>query len=201
MKTISTIIFSFFIIFLSASCNDNQLLEPQEIISEGIIPLKVGYKWTWEVTSYSQDGNKISSHLYYNEVIRDTIINGENWFILMENASPPTYLGTNRNGVYYSFYLSQPTITFNSVIEDTSIESVNSNGSYLVSKNNLIQGPLGEFNCNLYQVFMDIDEKKLLVSNYYLEYNKGIIRTESFSNIGGDSYIAVITELVSTNAF
>jgi hypothetical protein len=198
----SKIKFLFFIILLNASCSKDQLLEPQEIISEGVIPLKVGYKWTWEVTSYNEEGVKIDSHLYYNEVIKDTIINGENWFILMENGNPPTYLGTNRNGVYYSFYLGQPTITFNTVIEDTSVESTNSNGSYLVSKNNLIQGPLGEFNCNLYQVFIKINENKFLEANYYLEYNKGIIRTESFSlNMNGSSYIAVTTELVSTNAF
>jgi hypothetical protein len=198
----STIKFLFFIIVLNASCSNDQILEPQEIISEGVIPLKVGYKWTWEVTSYNEDGVKIDSHLYYSEVIKDTIINGENWFILMENGNGPTYLGTNRNGVYYSFYLGQPTITFNTVIEDTSVESTNSNGSYLVSKNNLIQGPLGEFNCNLYQVFIKINENKFLDANYYLEYNKGIIRTESFSlNMNGSSYIAVTTELVSSNAF
>jgi hypothetical protein len=198
----STIKFLFFIIVLNASCSNDQILEPQEIISEGVIPLKVGYKWTWEVTSYNEDGVKIDSHLYYSEVIKDTIINGENWFILMENGNGPTYLGTNRNGVYFSFYLGQPTITFNTVIEDTSVESTNSNGSYLVSKNNLIQGPLGEFNCNLYQVFIKINENKFLDANYYLEYNKGIIRTESFSlNMNGSSYIAVTTELVSTNAF
>lgn len=198
----STIKFLLFIILLNTSCNNNQLLEPQEIISEGIIPLKVGYKWIWEVTSYNRDGDKIDSHLYYNEVIKDTISNGENWFILMDNGNPPTYIGTNRNGVYYSFYLGQPTITFNTVIEDTSLESTNSNRSYLMSKNNLIQGPLGEFNCNLYQIFMNINENKFLEQNYYLEYNKGIIRTESYSyNMDGSSYIAVTTELVSTNAF
>ena len=141
-----------------------------------MIPLKVGFKWTWNVTSYDINGNIKQSHLYYTQVIKDTIINGEKWFLLSEMDYPESYLNTNRNGVTYSYYAGKPTIVFNTNIEDTSIPSTNSNLSYLVSKNNLIQGPLGDFNCNLYQIFIHNEDKKLLNTNYYIEYNKAKVK-------------------------
>jgi hypothetical protein len=198
--SISTVLLLSVILILS--CDKDKILEPQSIRTDGMIPLKVGFKWTWNVINYNENGSIQQSYPYFTEVVKDTIINGENWFILRESDSLSTSLMTNRKGVTYSYYAGQPTIAFNTIIEDTSVSSTNSNGSCLVSKNNKIQGPLGEFNCNLYQVFIKINEKKLLETNCYLEYNKGIIRTESFTHkTDGSSYVAVKTELVSTNAF
>jgi|WetSurMetagenome_2_1015567.scaffolds.fasta_scaffold631758_1 hypothetical protein len=199
-ESISTVLF--LSIILNFSCTKDNILEPKLIKTEGMIPLKVGFKWTWNVINYNEDGSIQQSYPYFTEVTKDTIINGENWFILREKDSSITSIMTNREGVSYSYNSGQPRISFNTIIEDTSVSSTNSNGSYLVSKNNIIQGPLGEFNCNLYHVFINVDERKLLVTNYYLENNKGIIRTESFSHkTDGSSYMAVITELISTNAF
>ena len=189
-------------IILISSCAKDNTLEPRWIRTEGMIPLKVGFKWTWNVINYNENGSIQQSYPYITEVVKDTLINGEYWFILRENGSLSTSPMTNREGATYSYYAGRPTITFNTIIEDTSVSSSNSNGSYLVSKNNKIQGPLGEFDCNLYRVFVNINEKKLLEANYYLEYNKGIIRTESFGHkTDGSSYMAVKTELASTNAF
>ena len=181
------------------SCNSNQPVEPQTEISEGIIPYKVGYKWTWNVFKNNDQGRSLM-HQYTIEVIKDTMINGEKWYIMRENNTFNTAPYTNRNGANYSFSNDKPKIAFDTSIEDTSLSSINVNHSYLVSKNNIVEIPLGKFNCNLYQRYTISNGKKTLTSNYYIAYNKGIIKIEDFGCI--DSLCSTTTsELASTNVF
>ncbi len=188
-----------FIIIFSLSCEDDDLVKPETERIEGVIPLKVGYQWTWNI--YKINGEEKSlMHQYSVEVIKDTIIDGEKWYIERENNQFNTDPYTNREGVVYSYSQGVPIIVFNTSIEDTSIQSTNANRSYSVSKNNIVEIPLGKFNCNLYQIFEESNGKKILRSNYYISYNKGIIKVEDFGCV--DSLCSTSTmELVSTNAF
>lgn len=188
-----------FIIIFSLSCEDDNLVKPETVRLEGVIPLKVGYQWTWNI--YKVNGEeKNLMHQYSVEVIKDTMINGEKWYIERENNLFNTGPITNRNGVTYSYNNGEPKILFNTSVEDTSLPSTNANRSYLVSENNIVEIPLGEFNCNLYQIFSESNGKKILISNYYISYNKGIIKEEDFGCV--DSLCSTsTTELVSTNVF
>jgi len=191
------------LVFGFSSCKNNAPVAPVSDSEDGMIPFKVGNNWTWNITQYDETGKVISSHLLYEETVRDTMINGEKWFLQSANHSASTYPPmTNRGGATYTFYNGNPTILFNTVIEDTSIASSNANQSYFVSKNNLIQVPYGKFTCNKYQVFLTVNDKKNISENYYLGVNKGMIKSESFSlKSDGTRYVSMKTELVSTNVF
>lgn len=181
------------------SCDNNDPIKPETEISEGMIPFKVGNQWTWNVFKNSEDGRSLI-HQYTVEVIKDTMINGEKWYIEREDNLFNTIPLTNRDGVTYSYYNGEPKIVFNTSIEDTSLPSVNSNKSYLVSKNNIVEIPLGKFNCNLYQIYDESNGNKTLRLNYYIAYNKGIIKIDNFGCI--DSLCNTATyELASTNVF
>lgn len=200
-KYFVTILFLSFLLGFN-SCSNNNIIDPLATIQQGMIPLKVGFNWTWNVTLFDQNGKVLESHLWYVEIVKDTMINNEKWFLEKEGNTLSAYPITNRDGVTYSYSNGHPSIIFNTIIEDTTLPSTNSNGSYLVSKNILIHVPYGNFTCNNYRVYLDFNDKKILVQNYYLEFNKGIIKTESFSyKSGGGQYISAITELVSTNVF
>lgn len=170
---------------------------------EGMIPFKIGNNWTWKITNYDKNGNALQSHLLYEEIIRDTTINGETWYLESPNHTgntEPPY--TNMDGATYMLYNGRPVILFNSVIEDTSLPSTNANQSYLVSKNNLIQVPYGSYTCYKYQEFLRMNGETVLSENYYISPNKGVIKSESFSPDGnGGRFVAVKMELVSTNVF
>lgn len=202
MKKYCVIILFLSFLFDLNSCNKNNLIDPLATIQQGMIPLKVGFKWTWNVTLFDATGKVVGSHVWSVEIVKDTMINNETWFIEKEGNTLSAYPITNRDGVTYSYSNGHASILFNTVTEDTTLPSTNSNLSYLVSKNNFIHVPCGNFSCNNYRVYLDYHDKKILIQNYYLEFNKGMIKTESFSvKSDGSQYISATTELASTNAF
>jgi hypothetical protein len=194
---LKTILFIIIIAFLSCD-NDNPVIFEIEK-SEGMIPYKVGYKWTWNHFKINGD-EKSFMEQYTVEVIRDTIINGEKWYIERENNSFNVGPSTNREGVTYVYNNGAPKIIFNTSIEDTSLASTNSNRSYLVSENNVVEIPLGKFKCNLYHFYQISNGKKWLSAKYYISYNKGIIKIENFGCIDSLCSTSAL-ELASTNVF
>jgi len=98
-KLIILINFTLFAILIS-SCGDilnpeqdthttpikyHKVLKDQE--HSVIMPLKVGYYWVYKVTSFNSDGS-IKSIGYDTTIVKkDTIINGEKWFLVDDPSS------------------------------------------------------------------------------------------------------------------
>lgn len=182
------------------ACKSNNPLAPTSTSKEGMIPLKTGNNWTWSRTQYDENGNIIQTSSIYEEIVKDTVIKEETWYLGSGNHSSVTEpLLTNRNNASFIYYNGKANLIYNTVIEDTT--NPIPNHDYLVSKDNPVQISYGKFNCNEYRSYENIGGKNLVMGIDYVELNKGIIKTIQYSYIKGNRFISVITELVSTNAF
>lgn len=69
------------VLLLSSGCgDDNKVISPSEKIQ--IWPLKVGNQWTYEETVLDSAGNVVNADTSVWEVVQDTLILGETWYIL-----------------------------------------------------------------------------------------------------------------------
>jgi hypothetical protein len=157
------------------SCEDSKLTEPVPTFQEGMIPLKVGFKWTYKVSIFDESGILVDTHFYSVEVVKDTLIDNEIWFFLGLDGTSLGNLYTNRNNVTYFYNNGNPSITYNTIMEDTTIATQNCNGTYLISKNKFIQIPYGNFTCNQYVVYYDYRGKKSVFNCTPLFGQKDII--------------------------
>ena len=197
---ILTLIFLLFIGFFS--CTEKSLVDSIPSFQEGLIPLKVGFKWTYHSSWYNESGSLTNSFLYNIEVTRDTMISNEKWFILKLDfyGSYLYEIVTNRNGVFYKYDGTTAQLVLNPVIEDTSV--INYNTTYLRSKDQNIKVPIGEFSCYQYRGYNNYQGKPIVFGDFYYSFNKGQIKTVYYYlDKNMKLYTSTVLELVSTNIF
>lgn len=200
MKRTSVLLICFLMLSL-ASCMKDSVTEPFEPAQPGIIPLKVGYKWTTTSTLYDSTGNVVSYNTGTTEVTRDTIIQGEKWYKMGPENKLNNILYTNRNDGYYQLTSTKITQIFQTALDDTTKECSNPYNRYLVAKDVKIKTALGEFSCYLYRWYSTTSGKRLISENSYVVPNIGVIRGESYTGPIGRRYVFVVTELIATNVF
>lgn len=189
------------IVLIALICFACDSTSPDEAIDylPGMIPMKVGFYWTYNVSGYDSNGVVTQNNLWQVSIIRDTMINNEKWYLFRESEPGTEYYfdanwHTNRNNVTYYLAGSNPQVVY-----PVEINSVDSNYSInrhrLVSKNEEVVVPYGVYTAYLYLIGSTENE-------YYVALNKGQLKHINYlKRVDGSKYVFMISQLVDTNVF
>jgi hypothetical protein len=126
--------------------------------STQIIPLAVGNQWTTRTSLRNGEGKLISSSIQTSQIISDTTIDGERWFVMHTPASGDnpsrTSLGTNRPDGFYTLRSGVPSLLVKYPV-DVGDHFQGPNGeTKVLSTNEKVSVPKGTFVCYQYSVIL-----------------------------------------------
>jgi len=160
-----------------------------------IFPLKIGYHWVFRTTL--ADSTKFN---HVNDVLKDTLINSEQWFILTYDTVIRTICRNTSQGWWYIFngkslsigkpdlYWKYPThVNDQYLTADSSLVTV-------VSINEIVTVPAGSFQCYHYHM---IHYKESYECEEYLAPGFGLVKHTVYVPGSGNSKISEVTELLS----
>lgn len=180
-----------FAIFLFSCSDDDKNIEPVDHNVNGIIPLKFGNYWLYEIEFFNTNDSVPEYSEIETYIIGDTIIDNTKYFMTLQQKNNYSFNRNNKNGYYYySFdgikdndYLfykypcevgdSWDLPIFPEEEFDSKIISVKSINSEIIV-------PFGKFNCINYELvtidrFVSYDSIVTLV-NYYFTPGIGKIK-------------------------
>jgi hypothetical protein len=166
-----------------------------------LMPLAVGNKWIHTLFSYDTSG--VLQHEWQDSIYisRDTLIDGERWYIRPVNRDLGAY--TNREtGLWYR--LLGPTITmepqlvhkYPARIGDSYPFAGSDVQETVISLSQTVTTPAGSFSCLVYQVLDStwMASKRL----YFMAPGVGPVRYEQYNRLANGSFVKVtVTELLS----
>lgn len=167
------------IIFISiAGCDDS--LNPNK--SDQFYPLKVGSYWTYRLIQYDSTGTAIDQNFVFPErVVRDSIINGEKWYIinsigylsLIDNA----YI--NKSDGFYTRSGNKVMMVYKYPARKNEIfgDSVK-----VVETNQTVSTIAGNFNCVTYQTVLYNSTLSWVYQNTYVAPGYGKVKIEYYSS-------------------
>lgn len=86
-------------LLMSSGCDRSRGILDNSSSGE-IIPLKVGNRWVYKLTQFDEEGDVLGSDQYAARVDRDTVLNNETWYFLVD-ANRILALATNRADGYW----------------------------------------------------------------------------------------------------
>ncbi|MCK9422730.1 MAG: hypothetical protein M0Q38_09035 [Bacteroidales bacterium] len=192
MKQITNALFVIFFLLLLISCRKEYSPTP---FQTQIFPLNVGNHWTFQTTIAD------STHtIHVNDVLKDTLINQEQWFILTYDTVIRTVCRNTARGWWYIFEGKSPSVMksdlfwkYPSTVND---QYLTADSSYvtIVSVNETVKVPAGIFNCYHYHM---VHYKQGYECEEYLAPGYGLVKHTVYAPGTGTSKIAETTELVS----
>lgn len=187
---------SLLIILLAASCGDKST-NPKQVGE--IWPLKIGSQWSFQLTEFDTNAVVISIDTLVLEVVKDTIIHNETFYLLTANGvrDPEVWPMTNRDdGLWY--YRDPDTIVILIKYPVTVGESFFQlhDSLVVVSIDTLVTLPGGSFHCVRYDDYLITTGR--LLGQIYAAPGVGLIKKEDFSQtFGGRLYLSEVMELIS----
>ena len=182
-------------VLLILGCSDEVVNHKRSVIW----PLAIGNQWTLETCEFNYAGDTLSFDTLTLEVVRDTVINSERWFIIYVNGSydpelPPV---TNKaDGGWQVDSLGQEWMSakYPAVVNDSF--QWGDQMCYVDSINEIVTVPAGDFTCYRYRR-TDIgstDPRSLM----YLSPDRGLVKLEELViDGGGQPYVNSRSELLS----
>lgn len=119
-----------------------------------IVPLAIGNQWTTRTSNYNAEGKLRSSSIRTSQIISDTTIDGERWFVAHTPASgdnpSSTSLGTNRPDGFYTLRSGVPMLSAKYPASVGDSYQGFGGDVKVVSTNEKISVPKGTFICYQY---------------------------------------------------
>lgn len=203
--------------------NYNTVIADQE--NDVIMPLKIGNVWVYRITDYDFDGN--IDDISYDSILvkKDTIINGEKWYVLvqpMHGYSHSTYMTNTNTGLFFTrtdyekesyiraeypvkhstyYVANQP---LNEIYGDpgTAYNDTIDVWTDVESLNNYSFN-YGKFNCYKYSTWWEARKQNISYKPFEIEYyvpNLGIIKYEEYRHEDNNIMkISTTAELIFTN--
>ena len=177
----------FLVVSLLGCDNQSDISAPQieSQISDGLIPMKVGYTWIYLTSAYDTTGYQFTYHTIDTlKITRDTLINNELWFVFNDS-----FIKINRgDGVWY---LSKgiPKLNYPLTLNDSACFGTQSDpcGDYL--KLVKIDQPITvlgrKYTANVYDWLFQFTDLELGYKRYVANHI-GIIREEAYGKTESD---------------
>ena len=190
------ILISFLIpLVISVACSKN---EDQAVpVTAEIFPLKVGNKWNYLVV---RNDSIRSNHV--NEVIKDTLCDGQSWYVLTYDTAVRTICKNTPDGWWFlysktpdlpgepSLYYRYPArVNDQYLTADSTLVTV-------VSISEKVTVAAGTFTCYHYHM---IHFREFYECDEFFAPGAGFIRHVVFESNSGISKVSEVTTLVSTN--
>jgi len=182
------------LLFVNTGCNKKESsYEP--LITPEIFPLNTGNHWVYRTTTYE---TVTATHV--NDVVKDTLCNGEKWFVLTYDNSIRTICRNNAAGWWF-MYQATPQSSFASQLYYHYPASVNevymtpdSTRVTVLSVSDIVSVPAGKFTCYRYHM---IHYRENYICDEYLSPETGLILHVIYEQGQGTSKVAEVTELES----
>lgn len=227
------------LLILISSCQDivdadNSILKTKKIVyktvkqdqeKDVIMPLKVGNLWVYRVTDYNTD--QTVSKIFYDSLLvqKDTIINGEKWFVVVNPSNKltdPMYLTNTDKGLYFrrsewgnesllraqyplvnsTYYVGYQAFTHLFNDPDTHINDTMdcwANPSIITNYGT----DYGTFNAYSYQTWWNLRKQKITFDPWFIENyipNLGLVEVRNFENdLTNGTTLSRVAYLVYTN--
>jgi len=184
--------------FISCNKEDNPVSELEE--SNTIMNLKVGNQWTYRITSYDSLGAAKEVYSTTFTILRDTIFQGETWYI-SNNGKSDNELLINRNdglwilAYYYLIPVSEPELEakYPVSINDSWIKP-DSTITKCTAKDIIVNSPVGNYKCVQYSILSKAGD---IIVNYYYACRFGNIKGEYYmKDKNGKYYLSTKKELI-----
>jgi len=190
----------FFLLFpallVMAGCKKNETsYEP--VKSPEIFPLSIGYHWNFTTTT----SDKVKT-THVNDVINDTLIDGEKWFVLTYDHSIRTICRNNSSGwwfMYQSVLLSPvtPSLYYRYPASVNEVYmTLDSTKVTVLSVNDIVTVPAGKFTCYRYHM---IHYREGYECDEYLSPGTGLVLHVIYAPGIGTTKVAEVTELENFN--
>jgi len=191
LKILLLLLLPMLLLLVLPSCHKNNDDTPPPV---EIFPLKVGNHWVFQTTQ--ADSTKLN---HVNDVLKDTLINSEQWFVLTYDTVIRTICKNNFQGWWFlydgkSFVTGNPDLYWK--------YPANVNNQYITADSSLvtvvsidenITVPAGNFICYHYHI---IHYKESYECEEYLAPGFGLIKHIVYAPGTGVSNIAEVTNLV-----
>ncbi len=177
---------AFFGLLIIISCSDNSTKSKDgPIQSKDLIPLKIGNYWKYKIRTFDKDSNQIrfdNDELVIEqeiEVFGDTTIDGEKFYGMDHwiDRGKYQYFANKDDGVYGfqdNFELGVDSISLYYKYPAFVSDKYNVNGGLIeiISTNEAVKVPVGEFNCIVYK----ITDKKGIIVKFYISPGTGYVK-------------------------
>lgn len=185
------------LIAVLVGCGTDKVTSPTAV-SPAFIPLKVGNQWTYEEVHLDSAGNTHRIDTMVQEISRDTLINGEKWYILTINGAVDPEIGPitiRRDGMWAGGPSGSLQFKYPASVNDTFM--MGNQLSIVESICDTITVPAGVFICHNYK-WPEEPASPRPYQYHYLSPGVGFIKAEEFYKTqSGYIYINIRTELIS----
>jgi hypothetical protein len=177
------------ILLLNLSCgnSDDSLSVSTPGVPNVVLPLQVGNTWVYRRSSYDTLGSVIALDTLTERVARDTLIQGEQWYIW--ETTYGLSMGTTRSDGYWTLVGGVPALTFRYpvALNDTYMITTTGSTVRILALDTLIPVPYGTISCIAYEQLTPPDQRRNRID--FCAANTGLIRTDEFVHTagGGDS--------------
>ncbi|MEI6173968.1 MAG: hypothetical protein WCR01_09460 [Bacteroidota bacterium] len=169
----------------------------EPVKSPEIFPLSIGYHWDFTTTT----SDKVKT-THVNDVINDTLIDGEKWFVLTYDHSVRTICRNNSSGWWF-LYQSVPQSPVTPLLYyrypvsgDEVYMTPDSTKVTVVSVNDIVTVPAGKFACYRYHM---IHYREGYECDEYLSPGTGLVLHVIYAPGIGSTKVAEVTELEKFN--
>jgi hypothetical protein len=181
------------IFLMIAGCSKNETTDP--ITSPEIFPLKTGNHWVYRTTT-----NDTVTATHVNDVIKDTLCNGEPWFVLTYDNSVRTVCRNNTAGWWFQYQATPhspetPSLYYRYPASVNEVYmTLDSTKVTVLSVSDIVTVPAGKFTCYRYHL---IHYREGFECDEYLSPGTGLIWHVVYSPGSGITKVAEVTELMS----
>jgi hypothetical protein len=179
-------------LLFSGCCKHNNPYYP---VTSEIFPLETGNHWEFRIT---QQDSIITTHV--NDVIKDTLCNGEPWYVLTYDNSVRTICRNNSSGWWFLYQGNpgsavEPSLYYRyPASANETYMTLDSTKVTVISTSDVVTVPAGKFTCYRYHM---VHYKENYECDEYLSPGTGLVWHVVFAPGTGTTKIAEVTELVS----
>lgn len=168
--------------------------------SAGIWPLAVGNQWTWHETNYDTSGAVTDTAVWLIEIVKDSLVNGEHWFIMTGNGERfSEYVLARADGLYLADSLGNIDLKFKypAQVNDSFATHWGDRIAVVEAIDDLVTVPAGTFVRYRYKT---TDTVNFMADFEYLSPGIGFVRGDGYTwkaGPGTDPYLAFRIQLMS----
>jgi hypothetical protein len=176
------------IILFIVSCKDNST---QSSPSLEIYPMKIGNRWDYSVTANHQ------TSLHFDQVIKDTTVNNEQWFIMTYDSTDYMLCKNKTDGLWFTYIkspMTPPVLTYKYPGFAGDSYTAGENAAVTIdSINATVAIPPLNFTCYKYHV---VYNDSLSTDEYYSP-GVGLVKIIYYTTHNGLTVASKVTLLVS----
>jgi len=183
-------------LFLFISCSKDSSPSGPSTSSSVIIPMKVGYSWTYHVYHYSSNGTVVDSSQTATLIVTaDSIFGGIHWY----NSAAWGWATNKSDGFWQRDDQGNQYLIYRYPYSDTDTYAVSPTlNCKLESTHDTIKVGLAKYSCYLYHFMMNPANGGLTVHREFIQPNVGLIRYEIW-NTSGAGYMEYRLQLMYTS--